>query len=430
MDKKINSKIHYAWIILAVSFIGVLASQGVRYSFGAFMEPWEEYFSTTRGTISAISFVSFLVFAVSQPIVGKLIDKIGVKKIFVLSTFIVGMVTILSFYATSVWQLFILYGIVASLGFGGASGVTASVVVTKWFSKKKGLALGMVQAGFGAGQMVLVPSSIFLIESFGWKGTVLILGFFLIVIVCPILAIFLKSEPSELGLTALGYENTFDEKPKVIDQQPINRRNILERKFLFLLIPFFICGFTTTGLMDTHLIPFTQLCGFSSIVTSAAVSTLAAFNIIGTLVSGILADRWNNKKILSFLYFARAITIVFLLLFSSEIGLKIFLNYPVLLLFFSMSFGLVDFATVAPTIKLLSEYYKGQSVGLLTGWLFMSHQLGSALGSYIPGLLFDQTHSYQLSFFIAFVLLVLAGILSALLPNASVQAQSGDLLQQ
>jgi MFS family permease len=162
-----------------------------------------------------------LVFAVSQPIVGKLIDKIGVKKIFVLSTFIVGMVTILSFYATSVWQLFILYGIVVPLGFGGASGVTASVVVTKWFSKKR-LALGMVQAGFGAGQMVLVPSSIFLIESFVWKGTILILGFFLIVIVCPILAIFLKSEPSELGLTALGYENTFDEKPKVIDQQPIN----------------------------------------------------------------------------------------------------------------------------------------------------------------------------------------------------------------
>ncbi|MGG1307966.1 MFS transporter [Bacillus smithii] len=205
----------------------------------------------------------------------------------------------------------------------------------------------------------------------------------------------------------------------------------MERKFWFLLIPFFICGFTTTGLMDTHLIPFAQNCGFSSLVTSAAVSTLAAFNIIGTLVSGILADRWNNKKILTFLYFARAITIIFLLLFSSEIGLmKIFLNYPVLLLLFSISFGLVDFATVAPTIKLLSEYYKGQSVGLLTGWLFMSHQVGSALGSYIPGVLFDQTNSYQLSFFIAFVLLILAGILSALLPNASVQAQSGNLLQQ
>jgi MFS family permease len=201
------------------------------------MEPWEEYFSTNRGTISAISFVSFLVFAVSQPIVGKLIDKIGVKKIFVLSTFIVGVVTILSFYATSVWQLFILYGIVASLGFGGASGVTASVAVTKWFSKKQGLALGMVEAGFGAGQMVLVPSSILLIKSFGWKWTVLILGFFLVVIVCPILAIFLKSEPSESGLTALGYENTLDEKPKVIEQQKtVKSRYILERTFVDLLL--------------------------------------------------------------------------------------------------------------------------------------------------------------------------------------------------
>ncbi|PLR86580.1 MFS transporter [Bacillus canaveralius] len=413
-----GKKKHYAWIILAVSFIGVLAAQGVRFSFGAFMASWEDYFSTNRGTVSAISFVSFLVFAVSQPIVGRLIDKLGVRKVFVISTFIVGASTLLSFFVTSVWQLFVLYGIIASLGFGGASGVTASVAVTKWFLKKQGLALGLVEAGFGAGQMVIVPSSLFLIDAYGWKWTVMILGVFLILVICPILAIFLKSEPSKAGLTALGSENTINVGSSTAEHKPVSKPNLANRKFWFLLIPFFICGVTTSGLMDTHLIPFTQFCGFTPAVTGAAVSTLAAFNIFGTLVSGILADRWSNKKILAFLYFTRAATIVFLMIFSSDPGLmKLFLDYPVLLFVFSISFGLVDFATVPPTIKLLSDYFKGQSVGLLTGWLFMSHQLGAALGSFIPGLLFDQTNSYQLSFMIAFVLLVVAGIFSALLPK-------------
>jgi MFS family permease len=413
-----DRKIHYAWIILAIAFLGVLAAQGIRLSFGAFMGSWEEYFSTNRGTISAISFVSFIVFAVSQPIVGKLIDTVGVRKIFVAGGFIVGISTVLSFFVTSVWQLFILYGVIASLGFGAASGVTASVVVTKWFSKKQGLALGLVEAGFGAGQMIIVPSSILLIEEFGWKWTVVIIGSILIIVVCPILALFLKSEPSKAGLRPYG-----EETPKQVisakgDTSKTLSKPKMDRRFWFLLIPFFVCGVTTTGLMDTHLIPFAQYCGFTPGVTSAAVSTLAAFNIFGTLVSGILADRIDNKKILTFLYFTRALTIVFLLLMSSNGAiLSVFLENPVLLIVFSISFGLVDFATVAPTIKLLSDYYKGQSVGLLTGWLFMSHQLGSALGSFLPGVLFDVTNSYQISFIIAFVLLLAAGIFSVLLPK-------------
>ncbi|WP_326998761.1 MFS transporter [Cohnella kolymensis] len=216
-------RIHYAWVILAVSFIGVLAAQGVRYSFGAFMDPWEQDFASSRGTVSAVSFLSFIVFALSQPIVGKLIDRFGIKLIFLVSMIILGAATILSFFATTIWQLFFLYGIISSLGFGGASGVTATVAVTKWFHKRQGLALGIVEAGFGAGQMLLVPSSLLLISQFGWRITVLLLGGFLIVIVCPILAFFLKSEPSKIGIKAWGQEAEGD-KPETKDI-PIKKSN-------------------------------------------------------------------------------------------------------------------------------------------------------------------------------------------------------------
>jgi MFS family permease len=418
----LKKKIHYGWIILAVSFTGVLAAQGLRYSFGAFMHPWEMEFSASRGMVSAISFISFAVFAISQPIIGKFIDQFGVKRIFVFSIILLGITTLLSYYATAIWQLFLLYGIISSLGFGGASGVTASLAVTKWFHKKQGLALGLVEAGFGAGQMLVVSSSLFLIEKFGWRMTDLVLGGILLLVILPILAIFLKSDPADLRMLPFGLDkktadqpvhNTEKTKPKM------ERKSYLKhRGFWLLVVPYFICGFTTTGLMDTHLIPFSQTCGFSVAVTGAAVSLLAAFNTGGTVIAGILADQVNNRKMLSFIYFVRGLTILFLLLFmlNSE-WLGYFLNHPWLLFVFSITFGLVDFSVVAPTIKVLASYFQGPSLGIATGFLYMSHQLGSAIGSYLPGYLFDISGSYTSSFMIAALVLLLASILSAYLPK-------------
>lgn len=416
-------KIHYGWVILAVSFIGVLAAQGIRYSFGAFMEPWEHEFSASRGAVSAISLISFLVFAISQPIIGKWIDKYGVKRIFVYSIVLLGITTVLTFFATSIWQLCILYGVISSLGFGGASGVTASIAVTKWFHQKRGLALGLVEAGFGAGQMVMVSSSLYLITIFGWKHTVLFLGGFLLFIVFPLLALFLKSEPSELGMKALGDEASGEEQVErktEKQESPLKSKKsyLLHRGFWLLVIPYFICGFTTTGLMDTHLIPFAQSCGFSVAVTGAAVSMLAAFNTGGTIVAGFLADRWDNRKMISGIYFFRGLTMLFLLMFFINDQLfGFFLTNPWVLIVFSISFGIVDFAVVAPTVKLLAGYFQGSSLGVVTGFLYMSHQLGSALGSYLPGLFFDRSGSYTISFILGAILLMLAALLSAGLPK-------------
>jgi MFS family permease len=418
----LNKKVHYGWIILAVSFIGVLAAQGLRYSFGAFMHPWEIEFSASRGTVSAISFISFTVFAISQPIIGKFIDQFGVKRIFVVSIILLGVTTLLSYYATAIWQLFLLYGIISSLGFGGASGVTASLAVTKWFQKKQGLALGLVEAGFGAGQMVVVSSSLFLIEKLGWRLTDLILGGILLLFIFPILAIFLKSDPADIEMLPYGINKSTIERPVNNSEKAIptmDKKSYLKhRGFWFLIVPYFFCGFTTTGLMDTHLIPFSQTCGFSVAVTGTAVSLLAAFNTGGTVIAGILADKVNNSKMLAFIYFVRGLTVLFLLLFMiNSTWMSYFLNHPWLLFVFSITFGLVDFSVVAPTIKLLASYFQGPSLGIVTGFLYMSHQLGSAIGSYLPGYLFDISGNYIGSFLIAAFMLLLASGLSVYLPK-------------
>ncbi|MBR7794777.1 MFS transporter [Agaribacter marinus] len=402
-------KFHYGWIIVFVTFLTFLAVQGVRLSFGAFVEPWESEFSMDRGTISLISTLSFIVYGLSQPIIGRLVDKLGARIILSFSTFLVGISILLTSFVHHPWQLFFLYGIMVSLGVGGASNVAATVVVTNWFNEKRGLAFGIMEAGFGAGQMFLVPGSLMLIHWFNWKMTVIILGAFLIFVVFPIVLLILRNHPKEKGLSPIGgevIEEDIDAK-KALNTNLSIWQVFLKREFWFLILPFAICGFTTTGLMDTHLIPFSHDHGFSTSVTSAAISILAGFNILGILISGVVADRWSSRKMLFFLYVVRAISIC-ILLYSHNSGL---------LIVFAVLFGLVDFATVAPTQLLATQYFKEYSIGFILGWLFLSHQIGSALGAYLPGLFYSETGSYNISFYLSIVILVGAAILNLLLPE-------------
>ncbi|MFQ6585436.1 MFS transporter [Priestia megaterium] len=402
---------HYAWIIVFVTFLTFLAVQGVRLSFGAFVEPWETDFSMDRGTISLISTLSFITYGLSQPLVGRLVDKLGARLILSFSTFLVGISIFLTSFVTSPWQLFFLYGIMVSLGVGGASNVAATVVVTNWFNEKRGLAFGIMEAGFGAGQMLLVPGSLMLIHWLNWKMTVVILGAFLVLIVFPIVLLFLRNHPNEKGLVPIGGEIA-EEGKGTVEKKALNTTSsiwnvFLKREFWFLILPFAICGFTTTGLMDTHLIPFSHDHGFSTSVTSAAVSILAGFNIIGILLSGVVADRWSSRKMLFLLYGMRAISICILL----------YSHNSALLLIFAVLFGLVDFATVAPTQLLATQYFKEYSIGFILGWLFLSHQIGSALGAYLPGLFYNETGSYNISFYLSIMILAGAAILNLLLPE-------------
>jgi sugar phosphate permease len=402
-------KYHYAWVIIFITFLALLAVQGVRLSFGAFVQPWEQDFSMDRGTISLISTLSFIVYGLSQPIMGRLVDKWGPRLILSVSTLIVGISIFLTSFVQQPWQFFVLYGFFVSIGVGGASNVAATVLVTKWFNEKRGLALAIIEAGFGAGQMLLVPGALLLINWLDWKLTVVILGVFLAVIVFPIVLLLLRNSPHEKGQQPIGG----DQQEEQTGLQPQSNKNFSiwdafrQRQFWFLILPFGICGFTSTGLIDTHLIPMSHDHGFSTGVTSAAVSVLAGFNIIGILLSGIVADRWSCRKILFGLYAARALSIVILL--NS--------HNPGLLIVFAVLFGLVDFATVAPTQLLATQYFKNYSIGFILGWLSLSHQIGSALGAYLQGLFYSHAGSYTISFYVSIIILGMAAIFSALLPK-------------
>lgn len=401
-------KFHYAWIIVFVTFLAFLAVQGGRLAFGAFVEPWEKDLHMDRATTSLISTLSFVIYGLSQPFIGRLIDRYGARLILSISTLLVGVSFFFITFVTQPWQLFVLYSLV-SVGVGGASNVAGTVLITNWFTKKRGLALGIMEAGFGFGQMLLVPGSLMLIHWFDWRTTIFILGALLIIIVFPIVLLFLRNHPNEKAMEPLGGKVIEEEETKTDSSKKSVSLKMLFKmhQFWFIMLPFAVCGFTTTGLMDTHLIPLSHHHGFSPTVTGTAVSILAACNIVGILLSGVIIDYWSSRKLLVFIYFTRALSI----------GILVYSHNTVLLLLFAAIFGFVDFATVAPTSLLVTQYFKDYSIGFIVGCLSLSHQIGSALGAYIPGLLFSNYGNYNLSLYFSIFIVLIAAGMNLLLPE-------------
>jgi MFS family permease len=403
-------RIHYAWVIVGVSFVALLAAQGARLSFGAFVTSWEDAFGASRGEISLISTVSFLVYGATQPLAGRVVDRYGVRTVLSFSVLLVGVALVAASLARGPVELALLYGVIASVGFGGASGVVASVAITRWFSRHRGLAFGLIEAGFGAGQLLLVPGSLLLVDAYGWRVALAALGALAALVVFPAVLRLLRDDPAEVGAEPYGGPlpaAPVAAGPAAVGAGVAGRTPVLASwGFWGLALPFFVCGVTTTGMVDTHLVPFAHDHGHGTVLIGGAVALLAAFNILGTVASGPLADRVDPRWILATLYWARALTIVLLLAADAAVWLLVF----------GVLFGLVDFATVAPTQVLAAQYFRDHSLGFVFGLVFLAHQLGSALGAWLPGVVHDLTGSYDAAFGAAVVTLVAAGVLSVLLP--------------
>ena len=408
---------HYAWTVLALCFVAILFAQGLRLGFGAFVRPWEEEFGVSRGTITLVGSLSFLVYGGAQPFVGRAVDVHGIRRTLVISTLLVAAGLALSAAAQAPWQLALTYGVVASLGFGGASGVAASVAVTYWFTQRRGLPFGLVEAGFGAGQLILVPVALATIPEVGWRAAMLGAAVFLTVAVAPLLWRYLRDRPEDVGQLPIGGPlppaQLADGEAGAGRGEIEGARGLLRsRAFWGLGIPFFVCGITTTGLIDTHLIPLAQDRGIGAATTGLAVALLAAANVTGILASGPLADRVDNRLLLFALYTTRGLSLLALLTFADARAL----------ILFALLFGLVDFSTVAPTQWLAARYVSPRTVGLAFGCLNGIHQLGSALGAWLPGLVHDATGSYDGALVVSAAVLGVAALTCLTLPRPRLQA--------
>ena len=405
LEIKDQKKFFYGWVILLLCFWSLVASLGVRLSFGAFITSWESEFNAGRSALTLVSALSLVVYGLFSAVAGRLSDSHGARIVLPASLALIGLGLLVVQWLPNLWVLAVFYGVVASVGFAGASNVTASAVVVQWFHKYRGLALGLVISGMAGGQMIIVPLSIQLVGRLQWKATFLIYGLVITFVLAPLVYLLMRSKPEDMGRRPYG-AHAPEPAGKVRtghgqgDQDLEARLNLKQifrqRAFWLLTIPYFFCGFTDLGLISTHLIPFAEEKQFSSGIISLAISLSAAFNIIGVLISGHLSDHHSRSRLLACTFVIRAISF----------GLLLTAGDTTRLLIFGVIYGITDMAAIAPTSSLSAHLFGKGTVGTVFGFIAISHQLGAAAGSLIPGVLYDRTGSYDLSILLSTVILL------------------------
>ena len=412
---KTRQSLYYGWILLAAVVFVVLAGSGIRAVFGVFIKPIEAEFGWTRQQLSGAAALSLFVLGAVGPAVGWLADIWGPRRVMLLAAATLGVGTVLASFVAHLWQLYASAGVLMAMGAGGLSMATISTIAARWFVARRGLILGILGGAMSAGQMLVVPLSMIIIHLYGWRSSFLWLGIGVLLVALPLILAFVRDDPKDMGLEPYGkgtpagkvFGGATDER-----RVPVSEAMGIPA-FWLLAITFFVCGYTSNGLVLTHLIPHAAEHGFSEMHAAQALGLMGAMNIVGTVLSGWICDRYGRKGPLAFYYGVRGLSLIFLLYVWNVPSLHIF----------AAIFGLNYISTVPPTTTLTANIFGRLSVGALSGWIFFSHQVGSAIGAWAGGAIFDATGSYSWAFLSAAVMAFAAAGLSLLIKEVPVGAK-------
>ncbi len=407
--------LYYGWIVLAAVVLVMLAASGIRAVFGVFIKPIETEFGWTRAQLSGAAALSLFVLGAVGPMVGWLADVWGPRRVMLLSTAVLGAGALLTSLVGHLWQMYGSAGVLMAAGAGGLGMATSATIAARWFVARRGLILGILGGAMSAGQMLVVPLSMVLISLYGWRASFLWLGVGILVLALPTILAFVRDDPKDKGLqpygtgTAAGaaFGGMKDER-----RVPVSEAMGVPA-FWLLASTFFVCGYTSNGLVLTHLVPHAAEHGFSQMHAAQALGLMGAMNIVGTVASGWICDRFGRKGPLAVYYGVRGLSLIFLLYVWNVPSLHVF----------AAIFGLNYISTVPPTTTLTANIFGRLSVGALSGWIYFSHQVGSALGAWAGGAIFDATGSYSWAFLSAAVLAFIASGLSLLIKEVPIAAR-------
>jgi sugar phosphate permease len=392
-------KFFYGWIIVAVTFAALLVSSGIRTAPSVIIKPLETEFTWDRASISLAVAVSLFAFGFGGPIGGSLVDRFGPRRVMLGGLALTGLGLLPLVSMSQLWHLHIFWGLLVGVGTGTVTNVLGATVALRWFNQYRGMVVGLFGAASAAGQLLFVPSLIALVSSSGWRAVIVALAVTVGVTIIPVL-LLMRNRPEDLGTKALGEPSA--NSANADSRSTTLREAIRTRDFWLLAGSFFICGYTTNGLIGTHLLPHTLEHGFVEADISWALALMGVMNIAGTMASGWLSDRFDNRKLLATYYGFRALSLAALPFILEMQGMLIF----------AIIYGLDWVATVPPTVNLTAQRYGRASLGTLYGWIFCSHMIGAGLASYAGGLFRDLLGDYHLIFVSAAVLGLVASMLS------------------
>ncbi|SOC40613.1 MFS transporter [Ureibacillus acetophenoni] len=415
-------RIHYSWFILIISFFSIIVAGIIVASSGVFLTPFEKEFGWDRPVISIAFGICLLFYGISGPFMAALLEKFGLKKMMLvaMATLLIGLLLILLMNQS--WQLIIIWGIIIGLGSSLFLTVLSPYVANHWFKEKRGLATGILTASTAMGQLLLLPVLAIVIENYSWRWAIgLICALSIIMFI--IILLFIKNSPKDIGILPYGQTEDIDELNKSQNGNPIAIAfnglfvAVKSKEFWLLAGSFFVCGFSTNGLIGTHFISFCISFGIPLVTAASLLSFMGVFNMVGTTLSGWLSDRIDNRWLLFWYYLLRGGSLV-LLPFALMDG-----NITWIMVF-TVFYGLDWVATVPPTINLSRQIFGLQNSAIIYGWIYAAHQVGAAAAAYGGGLIYKYFNTYTWAFFMAGVFCVLASLFVIVIKKQAKQVVS------
>ena len=412
-----RSRIHWAWVVAAVSFVAILGAAGFRSVPGVMMNPLHHEFGWSHGTVGLAMSVNMMLFGLTAPFAAALMDRFGVRPVLTAALLLIATGSALSVTMTASWQLVLLWGVLVGVGTGSISMGFVATIATRWFEQRRGLVTGVLTAASATGQLIFLPIVAEVTTRHGWRWASLIVAAAALGVV-PLVVVFMRNYPQDKGITPYGA--TAAAAPVAVPASSFRaafdglRIGSRVPAFWLLAASFAICGMTTNGLIGTHFIPAANDHGMPTTVAAGLLATIGILDVAGTVFSGWLTDRVDPRLLLVVYYAGRGIS---LLLLPSLLSPHAEPSTWVFVIFY----GLDWVATVPPTIVLCRDYFGARSA-VVFGWVFASHQLGAAIAAAGAGWLRDLQGDYDLAFYLAAGLCGIAALLCLSVRRAPVAA--------
>lgn len=410
-------KLHYGWIVAAVTFAALLIAAGIRSLPGVLMLPLEEEFGWNRSGISAAVSINLVLYGLMGPFAAACMERFGIRTMMTSALALLAAGLLLSTFMNALWQLNVLWGVVVGLGTSVMANVLGVTVANRWFVHRKGLVVGILTASAATGQLLFLPLLANISVSAGWRYAVWAAVAALCLMI-PVVAKWVRNHPADVGLPPFGASEPIRPVPftgNLFLGPLLTLRSVMKSGTFWLLAgSFFICGFTTNGLIGTHLIPACGDFGIPEVTAAGLLAFMGVFDLIGTTLSGWLSDRFDSRWLLFWYYGLRGLSLLFL-------PTALDMGYMELTLF-SVFYGLDWIATVPPTVKLASDRFGPEKAGIVFGWIVAAHQLGAAAAAFEAGFLREWFGSYDLAFTMAGYVCMLAALMSIRIKRSSLAA--------
>ncbi|MCZ4605564.1 MFS transporter [Streptomyces sp. Lzd4kr] len=400
-------RIHRAWFVAAVAFVTILGAAAFRSLPGLLIDPLNDQLGWSRGTIGAAVSINLALYGLTAPFAAALMDRFGIRRVVAAALTLIAVGSGLTYWVTAAWQLLLCWGLLVGLGTGSMALAFAATVTNRWFTERRGLVTGILTAASASGQLIFLPVLALMVDAGNWRPAAVTVALAALMVV-PFVWLLLRDHPADVGLAPYGSEEFV---PKPPPARGAARRAVTvlfsaarTGPFWLLAGTFAICGASTNGLIQTHFVPAAHDHGMPITAAASLLAVIGVFDVVGTIFSGWLTDRFEPRRLLAVYYALRGISLLFLpMLLAPSV-------HPPML-FFIVFYGLDWVATVPPTVALCREQY-GDDSAIVFGWVLASHQVGAALVAFLGGVARDVFGTYDMVWYASGALCAAAALMA------------------